>query len=103
MALKVVPICVYANHTHSQLALSYIVQNNKRSNHRVHLAKWERFGVTSRFNIEDGMCPNLSDLASSLTDKIIDESQITRFKGFHKDLDSLPLYNTLKIVCSHDA
>ncbi|KAK1422593.1 hypothetical protein QVD17_17878 [Tagetes erecta] len=93
MALKAVPICVYTNHTHSQLGLSYIVQYNKMihllSNCRVNLAKWERFAVNSRFGVEDGRCMslNLSDLGSGLTDERIDESRI---KEFHKDLQSLP-------------
>ncbi|XP_076910065.1 arogenate dehydratase/prephenate dehydratase 1, chloroplastic-like [Bidens hawaiensis] len=64
MSLKLVPIWVHANHSHSQMGVSYIVQNKKS----FHLFNNYRHSTEER----------------------IDESQITKFKGFQKDLNSLP-------------
>ncbi|KAI3823866.1 hypothetical protein L1987_05311 [Smallanthus sonchifolius] len=62
---------VFANHTHSQLGVSNIVQNKKKihlwDNYRDNLAKWELFGVKARFHVEDKrlMSLSLSDLGST--------------------------------------
>ncbi|PSS10373.1 Arogenate dehydratase/prephenate dehydratase [Actinidia chinensis var. chinensis] len=94
MALKAVPIWVYANYSNTQAGFADSGSNRSGSGPNLRLdlkrfRKWECCGVLAQREItpvEDGkpVTPEFDSPGAN------DEAQITESRGFHKDLNSLP-------------